>query len=154
MCRLWFIEQQPRAAECGRCRRSGSSSAPLGGTIGGATGSSSVPAGGAVGTCLGAQVLADLGKNHVLAGASMEDATAAKAQADLRYLYLSGGIFDGTSPCASCATGCTTNGTSCASTAGCGWWGCWQYDQDPPGAYVRNFVSTAKGNSQIPSSLT
>jgi hypothetical protein len=128
----------------------GSSSAPVGGTIGGATGSSSAPTGGAVGTCLGAQVLADLGKNHVLAGASMEDATAAKAHADLRYLYLSGGIFDGNSPCSSCASGCTTNGTSCANTAGCGWWGCWQYDQDPPGAYVRNFVSTAKGNSQIP----
>jgi hypothetical protein len=128
----------------------GSFSAPVGGTSGGAAGSSSAPVGGATGTCLGAQVLANLGKNHVLAGASMDDATAAKAKADLRYLYLSGGIFDGASPCSSCASGCTTNGTSCANTAGCGWWGCWQYDQDPPGAYVRNFVSTAKGNSQIP----
>ena len=71
-------------------------------------------------------------------------------KADLRYQYLSGGIFDGTSPCTSCATGCTTSGTSCANTVGCAWWGCWQYDQDPPGAYVRNFVSTAKSHSQIP----
>ena len=96
-------------------------------------------------------MLADLGKTHVLAGASMADATAAASKADLRYLYLSGGIFDGNSPCSSCASGCTTKGTSCANTAaGCSWWGCWQYDQDPPGAYVRNFVSTAKGNNQIP----
>jgi hypothetical protein len=139
----------------------GSFSAPVGGTsggaagsssapVGGSAGSSSAPVGGTTGTCLGAQVLANLGKNHVLAGASMDDATAAKAKADLRYLYLSGGIFDGASPCSSCASGCTTNGASCANTAGCGWWGCWQYDQDPPGAYVRNFVSTAKGNSHIP----
>ena len=80
----------------------------------------------------------------------MTDATAAKAKADLRYIYLSGGIFDGNSPCSSCASGCTTGGTSCANTAGCAWWGCWQYDQDPPGSYVRNFVSAAKGNGQIP----
>ena len=141
----------PPAAGTSGGSSAGSSAAPAAGASGGSSaGSSSAPAGGAVGTCLGAQVLADLGKNHVLAGASMEDATAAKAQADLRYLYLSGGIFDGTTPCASCASGCTTNGTSCANTAGCAWWGCWQYDQDPPGAYVRNFVSTAKGNSQIP----
>jgi hypothetical protein len=134
----------------------GSSSAAVAGAGGGgAAGASSATVagssgGGSTGTCLGAQVLADLGKAHVLAGASMEDATAATVKADLRYQYLSGGIFDGTSPCTSCASGCTTNGTSCANTVGCAWWGCWQYDQDPPGAYVRNFVSTAKGNSQIP----
>jgi hypothetical protein len=135
----------------GAAGAAGSSAAPAAGASGGSSaGSSSVPAGGAVGTCLGAQVLADLGKNHVLAGASMEDTTAATVKADLRYQYLSGGIFDGSSPCTSCATGCTTNGTSCANTVGCAWWGCWQYDQDPPGAYVRNFVSTAKSNGQIP----
>jgi hypothetical protein len=116
----------------------------------GGSGSGGTASGGVSGTCLGAKVLADLGKTHVLAGASMEDATAVKVKADLRYIYLSGGIFDGSAPCASCAAGCTTNGTSCANTAGCGWWGCWQYDQDPPGAYVRNFVSTAKTNAQIP----
>ena len=121
-----------------------------GSSIGGGTAASG--AGGAAqnSTCIGAKVLSDLGKTHILAGASMADATAAKAKADLRYLYLSGGIFDGNAPCTSCASGCTTNGTSCANTAGCAWWGCWQYDQDPPGAYVRGFVSTAKTNGQIP----
>ena len=142
-------------------------SSSLGGAIGGSSGSGGVTTGGTTATasggsgstatggaqataCLGAKVLSDLGKTHILAGASMADATAAKAKADLRYLYLSGGIFDGNSPCNSCASGCTTNGTSCANTAGCSWWGCWQYDQDPPGAYVRGFVSTAKTNAQIP----
>ena len=133
---------------------------PTGGVAAGGAAGGSNPTGGAAaggaatggqtGTCLGSQVLADLGKTHVLAGASMTDATAAKVKADLRYLYLSGGIFDGNAPCVSCASGCSTNGTSCANTAGCGWWGCWQYDQDPPGAYVRNFVSTAKTTGQIP----
>ncbi|MGH7270602.1 MAG: hypothetical protein ACREJ3_09240, partial [Polyangiaceae bacterium] len=63
---------------------------------------------------------------------------------DVRYDYISGGIFDGTSPCASCASGCTTGGgaKSCANSVGCSWWGCWQYDQDPPGEYVRGFAST------------
>jgi hypothetical protein len=130
-----------------------------GGTTAGASGGSSTGGGtatsGTGGTaqasaCIGAKVLSDVGKPHVLAGASMTDATAAKAKADLRYLYLSGGIFDGNAPCNSCASGCTTSGTSCANTAGCSWWGCWQYDQDPPGAYVRGFVSTAKTNGQIP----
>ena len=76
-----------------------------GSSIGGGTAASG--AGGAAqnSTCIGAKVLSDLGKTHILAGASMADATAAKAKADLRYLYLSGGIFDGNAPCTSCASG-------------------------------------------------
>jgi hypothetical protein len=85
----------------------------------------------------------------------MQDATAAMAPFDLRYDYVSGGLFDGTAPCTSCATGCTTGGgaTSCSNAGGgCAWWGCWQYDQDPPGGYVRSFASTcAKATpAQIP----
>ena len=139
-------------ASGGRIGSGGASggSATGGSTAAGDSGSGGTSSGGVSGTCLGAKLLADLGKTHVLAGASMIDATAANVKADLRYLYLSGGLFDGNAPCASCATGCTTKGTSCANTAGCGWWGCWQYDQDPPGAYVRSFVSTAKTNAQIP----
>lgn len=119
---------------------------------GGATAAGS---GGTVtaGSCLGAAFLAALGKDSVLIGASMDDATAAKAPFDGRYLYLSGGYFDGTAPCTSCASGCTTGGTSCANSAGgCAWWGCWQWDQDPPGQYVVSFVSTNEKASpkQIP----
>jgi hypothetical protein len=99
-------------------------------------------------------VLAALGKQHLIVGGSMADATATMAPFDLRYDYISGGIFDGSSPCTSCATGCTTGGgaKSCANSVGCAWWGCWQYDQDPPGEFVRTFASNcAKATpSQIP----
>ena len=115
----------------------GGSSHPAGGasTSGGTTSSSS---------CMGATFLSSLGKSTVMIGATMEDATANSAPFDGRYLYLSGGFFDGTDPCSSCATACTSNGTSCANTAGCGWWGCWQWDQDPPGQYVVTLISTTK----------
>jgi hypothetical protein len=136
----------------------GGSTAGTGGTVG--TGGSTVGAGGAVGTggstasagaCIGAAILASLGKDSVLVGGSMADATAAKAPFDGRYLYLSGGLFDGTGPCASCASACTTHGTSCSSAAGgCAWWGCWQWDQDPPGKYVSDFVSVNEQAKQIP----
>src|SRR5581483_2875385 len=106
---------------------------------------------GGPGSCLGSALLSSLGKNHLLAGASMTDQTAASAPFELRYTYLSGGLFDGNSPCASCATNCTADGVSCKNGGpGCGWWGCWQYDQDPPGAYVRGFADTCAKNNQIP----
>ena len=109
------------------------------------------PYDGSLGTCLGASLLSDLGKNRLLVGASMQDATAKSAPFDIRYTYLSGGFFDGNSPCASCATNCSAGGTSCNNGGpGCSWWGCWQYDQDPPGAYARNFFGTAQGDGQIP----
>jgi hypothetical protein len=101
-------------------------------------------------TCLGSNLLAALGKTHLLAGAAMSDNTAKAAPFDLRYLYLSGGLFDGNTPCASCATNCTSSGTSCKNGSNCAWWGCWQYDQDPPGAYARTFITTAGSNGQIP----
>jgi hypothetical protein len=110
------------------------------------------PYDGSLGTCLGSSLLAAIGKTHVLAGATMADATAKSTPFELRYTYLSGGLFDGTSPCASCASNCTAKGISCknGTNPGCGWWGCWQYDQDPPGAYARTFFSTANADGQIP----
>lgn len=113
--------------------------------------SSSGSSGGAPGTCLSSQLLADLGVGHVLVGAAMDDQTASSTPFDARYQYLAGGIFDGTAPCASCAAGCTSGGHSCANEAGgCGWWGCWQYDQEPPGQFVVSFVATAEQDQQIP----
>jgi hypothetical protein len=98
-------------------------------------------------------MLAALGKNHLLVGGTMTAATAKLAPFDLQYQYVSGGLPDGAGPCASCATGCTTKGTTCANSGpGCAWWGCWQYDQVAPGDYVRGFASTWTGASpaQIP----
>ncbi|MBJ6759985.1 hypothetical protein JGU66_04365 [Myxococcaceae bacterium JPH2] len=99
--------------------------------------------------CMESRFLSQLGKDRLIVGAQMEDATAKAAPFDLRYLYVAAGIFDSKDACTSCASGCTAAGTSCAGGA-CGWWGCWQWDQDPPGAYVRDFIKTARGNHQIP----
>ncbi len=109
------------------------------------------PSDGAIGTCSGSSILAKVGKNHLLAGASMQDTTAKSAPFDLRYKYLAGGFTDGSGPCTSCASGCTAGGTTCASSGpGCSWWGCWQWDQNPPGDYARSFFATAAGDGQVP----
>ncbi len=102
------------------------------------------------GSCAAKALLTSLGKTHLLAGAAMQDATAKAAPFDLRYQYLAGGIFDGSSPCASCATGCTAGGKSCTNKVGCGWWGCWQYDQVAPGQFIRDFLSKTAADKQIP----
>lgn len=125
-----------------------------GGTSGGGAGGAGGASGGSGGSstgCMAGDFLASIGKSKVLVGASMEDAIAKSAPFDLRYQYLSGGIADGAGPCAKCDTGCTAGGKSCANSGpGCAWWGCWQYDKDPPGAYVRGFVTKAKADKQIP----
>ncbi|NOK20733.1 hypothetical protein HMI50_27280 [Corallococcus carmarthensis] len=101
--------------------------------------------------CLGAKFLTTLGKNTLLVGAQMKDETAQAAPFDMRYLYLAAGLFDSRDACQSCASGCTSDGASCSNDGGgCGWWGCWQYDQDPPGAYVRDFIKTTQSKGQIP----
>jgi hypothetical protein len=103
------------------------------------------------GSCLGASVLAALGKQRLLIGVSTSNApTLAAAPFDLHYQYISGGLFDSATPCTSCATNCTTSGTTCANSGpGCAWWGCWQYDQDPPGAYARS-LETDCGSASPP----
>jgi hypothetical protein len=93
-----------------------------------------------------------LGHDHLLIGFAGDDSVVGQAPFDSRYQYLSGGIADGAGPCGSCLS-CATKGTSCVNEGGamgCAWWGCWQYDQDPPGAYVRNFVSAAAKAGEIP----
>ncbi len=118
---------------------------------GGGDGSVVVGDGGTTSGCLASQLTGALGKDRVMIGFAGDDAVAAKAPFDLRYLYLSGGFFDGNAPCASCKSGCTAGGMSCANGgSGCSWWGCWQYDQDPPGAYIRDFVEKATAAGQVP----
>ncbi len=144
---------------------SGSSGASSGGSSGASSGSGGSsgssgssgplsPDASACSGCLGGEALAALGKNRLIFGLSTDDdPTAAAAPFDARYVYISGGLFDGTAPCASCATNCTAKSTTCANSGpGCAWWGCYQYDQDPPGEYVRNFVSNAAKSTppQIP----
>ena len=102
------------------------------------------------GGCLGSTLLEGLGKQNVLVGAYMSDSTSAATTWDVRYIYLAGGLFDSPAPCTSCATGCTAQNKSCANSAnGCAWWGCYQYDQNPPGEYARNFVANAAMSGQV-----
>lgn len=101
----------------------------------------------------GCQSPADLagsfGRERLLLGAAVQDDTASNTPLDIRYAYLAGGLSDD-GPCNSCASSCTTNGVSCATGGGCGWWGCWQWDQLPPGEYVRSFLERAEEAGQIP----
>jgi len=88
---------------------------------------------------------------RLMVGFSGADATAAKPGFDLRYQYLAGGIPDGSGPCTDCrSASCTSAGHRCDNAHGCGWWGCWQYDQDPPGQDVSDFVTAAEADDLLP----
>jgi hypothetical protein len=91
--------------------------------------------------CLGSDMLGWAGTTRLIVGGSMADATAAMAPFDLRYDYISGGLFPGNAPCASCMSGCNQT-----------WWGCWQDPAQPPGDYVRTFAKTcaAASPAQLP----
>lgn len=123
----------------------GGGSAPSGGP--GAPGS--LPA--AAGTsCLAAPLLAQLSRSgKLLVGADMTDAVAAQAPFDLRYLYLAGGLADGSGTCQTCGA-CNAAGSTCGGTAGCAWWGCWQDPLTAPGQYVRDLLAKTKASGQIP----
>ncbi|RLB65671.1 MAG: hypothetical protein DRI90_01400 [Deltaproteobacteria bacterium] len=90
-----------------------------------------------------------LGRDHLLIGGSMDDSAFAAEPFDLRYQYLAGNVPTG-GPCSSCATGCTVDGASCANNEGCAWWGCWQYDQEPPGRFVADFLAEAAQGGAVP----
>jgi hypothetical protein len=85
---------------------------------------------GAKGSCLGSSLLSALGKDRLIIGVSGSNTAETAAPYDLRYVYLSGGLFTSTTPCTAC-------GSSCSSS----WWGC--YDS-PPGAYATDFINSAK----------
>ncbi|MFC1611702.1 hypothetical protein ACFL6C_12140, partial [Myxococcota bacterium] len=65
---------------------------------------------------------------------------------NLRYHYVAGNVpADG--PCESC-TDCVVNGAACST--GCSWWGCWQWDQLPPGRFVADFVEETIAAGAVP----
>jgi len=82
--------------------------------------------------------LSKLGKNRLLVGVSTSDAAAGMAPFDLRYIYISGGLFDSPTPCTACGSACTAGGKVC--TNGCSWWGCYN---TPPGMYAGYFMQAA-----------
>ncbi|MBS2023188.1 MAG: hypothetical protein JST92_12305 [Deltaproteobacteria bacterium] len=92
-----------------------------------------------------------MGKTKLLVGGTYTDDTAAKAPFDVRYLYLAGGMQDGTGPCNDCRDAtCTSHGALCDNAHGCGWWGCWQYDHDAPGTWITSFANTSNTAHHIP----
>ena len=101
------------------------------------------PGTGAPTGCLAGDLLQQLGQQRMLVGVNSAgnegDAIAAAAPFTARYRYLAGGIFTQQTPCARCDSSCSAS-----------WWGCWQDTSQPPGAYVRDFVATAKRAGQIP----
>ncbi|MFE8601979.1 hypothetical protein [Archangium violaceum] len=101
-------------------------------------------------SCLARPLLTALGKSRVLVGGKMSDDIAAQAPFDVRYIYLAGGLFDSPEPCGSCLS-CSAQTRSCANASGgCAWWGCWQWDQQAPGQYLRDFLQAAAVRKQIP----
>ncbi len=125
---------------------SGGGTSTGGGSGGGAGGGTG---GGSSTGCSNGDLITALGKSTVMVGGSFDDTVDGMASWDIRYLYLAGGLFDGTTPCTSCKSSCTTNGNSCAAGS-CAWWGCWQDTNQPPGQYVSNFVAAAKAKNELP----
>jgi hypothetical protein len=79
---------------------------------------------------------------RLLVGLAGEDASAAKPGFDLRYQYLAGPL----APRADCYDPARTNAVGC----GTAWWGTWQWDQDPPGQFVKGFVKRAEDAGLLP----
>ncbi|MBI5721486.1 MAG: hypothetical protein HZC37_27765 [Burkholderiales bacterium] len=71
-----------------------------------------------------------MGRDSLMIGATMEDATAAAAPFDARYRYLAGGIRPAGTCTATCAPDCAD------------WWGCWQDPALPPGQYLLDHLRT------------
>jgi hypothetical protein len=115
-------------------------------------GSAGTGGGGGGGACAG-HARPGLAPDHLLLGLSTsDDAIAAGPGFDLRYQYISGGLSDGAAPCTSLCAQCSSAGVSCANSSdpACAWWGCWQWDQHPPGEYASGFVATAEAASRLP----
>ena len=125
----------------------GDTDAGTGGNTDGGTGGNT-DGGTQPSACLGDSFLKSLGKDRLLVGAKMEDATAASAPFDVHYLYLSSRLVDSTTICGACNDSCTTQEGACGQYQ-CQWWGCWQDIADPPGATVRDFIRLAKGRRQL-----
>lgn len=99
----------------------GGGSAPASGSVGGGSSSGN----GGTGASSGGVFASFMGRDKLLIGAQMEDATAASAPFDARYVYLAGNP----APDPACLKACPD---ACAS-----WWGCWQDRSQPPGQYVK-----------------
>lgn len=99
--------------------------------------------------CPAAALGARLGVDHFLLGGSMRHEEFEQAPFQIGYRYVSGDVPDD-GPCEDCRVDCTVRGSSCSNAVGCAWWGCWQWDEEPPGRYVANYLSYAHGRGAVP----
>jgi hypothetical protein len=82
------------------------------------------------------------GFTHLQIGFAGSDATAARPGFDLRYQYIAGVL----APDPDCLSSTRTTAVGCGTQ----WWGTWQYDQHPPGEFVRSFVASAEAAGLVP----
>jgi len=101
-------------------------------------------------SCRANQILKKLGRSTLLVGANMTLDTAVQAPFDLRSVYLAGGLPDVDAPCTTCNEHCSVGAKPCSEGEGCAWWGCWQWDELPPGQFVRGFLETSQRLRQLP----
>jgi hypothetical protein len=80
--------------------------------------------------------------DRLLVGFSGGDATAERPGFALRYQYVAGALAPDPA--------CTAPGRARAEGCGTAWWGTWQWDQLPPGQFVRDFVAAAAARDQLP----
>ncbi|MEZ4273124.1 MAG: hypothetical protein R3C68_17330 [Myxococcota bacterium] len=104
---------------------------------------------GVLGNCTAATLGTAITRQHLLIGGDMSDEAFSGAPFDVRHQYIAS-FIPTSGPCDDCASGCFVQGASCANSAGCSWWGCWQWDQLPPGQYVTDFVLSADAAGAIP----
>jgi hypothetical protein len=71
--------------------------------------------------------------NRLVVGYAGDLAVVGAAGFDLRYQYLAGPL----APDPACLDPVRPRAAGCGSS----WWGTWQWDQEPPGAFVRGFVA-------------
>ena len=100
-------------------------------------------------SCPAAALGARLGTDHFLLGGSMRNEDFALAPFEIGYQYISGDVPDG-GPCVDCRVDCTVRGSSCDNDVGCDWWGCWQWDEDPPGRFVAGYMADRSAAGAIP----
>jgi hypothetical protein len=78
----------------------------------------------------------------LLVGFAGSDAVAARPGFHLRYQYLAGALAP--------SGGCLDPARADAHGCGSAWWGTWQSADEPPGAFVRDFVARARAARLLP----
>lgn len=91
--------------------------------------------------CFVQPLAAELGLDHLGLGADASGELLGRTPLDLRYEYLVGA-----NPCPTCAT-CTEVHAASPDRR---WWGCWQWEGDPIGQFVPDYVRETREAGAVP----